>query len=367
MNFTNFITESFDSQRDIEALADAIYKEAGRILSKNPTAFIIESKFVGLYLTVYMEDVNFKAKTKEVNEMLAQTHATSVDFKINDRNSKTTKGHYRTADFGSHKTHEIQILFNSQSYELHDLNEQYPEAKHDDSKLADLIEKTILIRYDTLVHELTHALDDFLSNGKAFANSYDAKDDPTHYLTSQHEINARFSQTITDKELKDEKLIASNPTKRSKDLGRGGFENYLFKFKQGFVGWDILTEKQQRQLTKRLYNEYMSLTRDEEQIILQRLLGSIAWNISFKERIDYRVPNKMEPRFKFNIKAELTKVIDGIIKGKISGRDLEKNYEGVYDVLVTNKDDNDALLNFLKELDLNTNLLPDFKIKVGRL
>lgn len=119
--------------------------------------------------------------------------------------------------------------------------------------------------FTVLRHELQHAYDYYISGGK-FTSDKKSKDfyakkrgnvidtDPktkeimrVKYLRLQHEINARFTQTIT--ELNDYGL----------HNGDGSFvsiQDYLNTFKKWFYGWDIMTPKVQKYLMRRASQYY---------------------------------------------------------------------------------------------------------------
>lgn len=62
---------------------------------------------------------------------------------------------------------------------------------------------------DVLMHEITHAFDDYKSNGHALSKGYITPDDPegfNSYLMQPLEVNARFSQALWDLAVRIEKI-----------------------------------------------------------------------------------------------------------------------------------------------------------------
>jgi hypothetical protein len=109
-----------------------------------------------------------------------------------------------------------------------------------------------------MIHELTHVYDYFISKGKNLDSygkkvsgeeelqRYDKNDpqDLKDYLSHNVEVNARFQEVISMPEMKDSTIP---------------FEEYLDMFKVRFDGWNIIPEKAQKRLIKRLYDYYAQL------------------------------------------------------------------------------------------------------------
>jgi len=111
---------------------------------------------------------------------------------------------------------------------------------------------------ETLIHELTHAFDDYRSKGeylgkKKYSSDFEKKD----YWLQQVEINARFGQTT--KGVLDKKL--------SLDSGNG-FEEYMRYFKKAIGKWEDMPDWVQKRLKGRMYKEYSELSNQEKDIIL---------------------------------------------------------------------------------------------------
>ena len=94
----------------------------------------------------------------------------------------------------------------------------------------------------TLIHELQHFLDDKRSDGKALAGAIDSHKDKDGYLTSQHEVNARYSNVV---------YIIKNTNEMTQRFSR-----VQMKFESLFEGWHLLDFSEQQRLIKRLYAEW---------------------------------------------------------------------------------------------------------------
>jgi GNAT superfamily N-acetyltransferase len=131
------------------------------------------------------------------------------------------------------------------------------------TKLSDTLERQIKTRYmDVLVHELTHAFDDFRSKGKFKKDSYKSPTSgggDSEYWLQQIEINARFAETA--QALVSKKLSLDSGTQK-------GFQNYMEVFQSAIRKWEIMPEWVQRRLRGRMYKEYSELSNQEKDIIL---------------------------------------------------------------------------------------------------
>jgi hypothetical protein len=120
---------------------------------------------------------------------------------------------------------------------------------------ASILHRFLTSRYDTLIHELRHAYDDFASTGKyrfspetakAGEAKAQAKDDATRelahqaYLLQPHEISARFTQTV-----------ATLP------YPQGSWRDYRDQFTQRFYGWSPLPPDVKMRLLKRLATHWI--------------------------------------------------------------------------------------------------------------
>jgi len=187
------------------------------------------------------------------------------------------------------------------------------------------IEKTEI--RNSLVHEFTHAYDDYISKGKyASKDSPKSKEDSLGYLQSNHEVNARYTAAVD--EIRNYKLI--DPDNKT----RGGFENYLWEFKQAFLGWADMKPEVQKSLTNRLYKDYSQLRGNEVGLAAEKAVSSAFWHPSQISGI------KTDPRLgDFDLKKKLAVVVKAINSGKLRGEELKKRYPGAWNAMLAAKQD----------------------------
>lgn len=181
-------------------------------------------------------------------------------------------------------------------------------------------------RYTTIVHELTHMIDDYQSDEKALSKKAKHKDDYKEYLRLPHEINARYTQTVSHQDLIDQKV--NYP---SHGHGRGGFEEYVREFKHKFIGWHDIDEKDRKHLIKRLFTEYNKFTKEEELRVINRGFNEIFWDMTLepKTKVDWRSFYKKEKRLKADLKKIGHQVIKAVVKNRMKLPVLKKHYEGL--------------------------------------
>lgn len=285
-------------------------------------------------------------KTKEVKEILTRQLIKGVDFVFTDTPT-TKRGAYKIVDnLDDTYVKTIELYYDPRSVVA---SKYYDNRLKDETSSDDIIKSLVEQRFTTLVHELTHTLDDLVSKGRAI-NKTSQDGDHNAYLKLPHEINARYTQVTASKEMKEMKLKSSHPSARAKSLGHGGFENYLDTFKQSFLGWDIMEDKVKKQLTKRLYKEYTTFTNSEKTKIVSGLLSPVAWNFVFDTKNDYKV--KSERRFRFNLKKDLTNVLKEFASGKMSPNTLAVEYAGV----------NNALVELVKETEKFDKMIDELRL-----
>ena len=106
-----------------------------------------------------------------------------------------------------------------------------------------------IFNLNTLVHELQHAYDYWISDGKYKISSKDVEKThdtgSLHYFRAQWEINARFTDFLN--------RIIKNPNNIFQSL-----EELINEMKDRFDFWDKITPKQQKTLIRRIssYHEY---------------------------------------------------------------------------------------------------------------
>jgi GNAT superfamily N-acetyltransferase len=211
-----------ESQRELEKIADLVMAyiatEKATEITKAWSKDGIEMLYVDLRRIAYsgpLEDF-----TKE--------HRVEVTF---PQDSGGDLGEY------SKLGHDIRVYVDYKWFES-----KWDERRgYKDVTTDDILE--FLGQYsETLMHELTHAYDDFLSKGKALRSTRELykRGGREAYLNDAAEVNARYQAAV--RELRKQKISTF------KQLGE--------KFKEVFEGWDILPEDSRERLLKRLYVDF---------------------------------------------------------------------------------------------------------------
>jgi hypothetical protein len=151
-------------------------------------------------------------------------------------------------------------------------------------------------RFDTLVHELTHAYDAWASSGKYIGHPRTAefyKDTKNYdkYLNQPLEINARFYQVVS--QMYHER--------------RKTWKEYLNYFRWNFPGWKLLPDDEKRRLIQRLAVEYGKHNTPKPMDIsgqVKRLEAKLEQrygtqiNLYFNDHVDSIVVNHIETKDK---------------------------------------------------------------------
>lgn len=154
-----------------------------------------------------------------------------LSFTVEWKDNVNYSGIYKPREGYGHG--EISIVISDKDFEFI----RNPRSSHE------VIQ--ILKKYQSvIVHELTHAYDDWASKGKYITSQRSkdglgAQDDPsgrTTYLNSAHEISARFNQAIHD-------LPEPNGV---------SWRSYMTEFKTKIQGWQNIPASEKKRLLTRL-------------------------------------------------------------------------------------------------------------------
>lgn len=318
------LLESIESQRAIEKLTDEILSHYSKIL----TSTLSTSKFKGKGEMWKQVSKNFNlfisyidlSDIKKVDPILKEF----VDFGITVR---VLLKKDRAGQQGSYKRElELGKLFRTIDliYDLREWEGIIINFENNVVSRSDL-KKVLDSQKGTLVHELIHAYDDFVSLGKALDDKVSSQTSSyMGYLKKPSEINARYAETVSI--IKELKLI---PTSHSR---RGGFKKYVDTFKFTFTGWQEMDKKIQKRLIGRLAKEYESLTPDESKQLISSALISGFWHMAFSDKPDYRKIKLYDKRVKINPKKEMKKLVIAFMKGKLPNSNTV--YDGLSNALV---------------------------------
>lgn len=227
------LTETVDHQKGFEHLAIKVLDSfATRIVKLLPDIakrheLPLHKIDLESYPAILLQDVNNGKIIKHLPRSLQKfvEDNPTLRFEISER-TENTKGYYRRRP----SQPEIVLLVDKEA-----LVEFQTSLKSGLNWYN--VRDFLFTTYETLIHELVHAYDDWVSNGnyRTFIDfSYE------EYLKKQEEVNARFYQVVS-------KL---NPNVTWKEFRSG--------FIYSFDGWHLLSEEQRKRLLKRLSRYYLS-------------------------------------------------------------------------------------------------------------
>ncbi len=255
-SFKQFLLETRDSQREIRAIADEFfdsfvdhiesYPKEQVILPKPEDAFdhmFLDMKRIGDYIRIGRYSV-LKDFLRDASRHM-QVIITSIEsgrflpsgsagtFVFPKSQYKQMKDTVLVVGVPIKAIQFVIQIFKTQE----DPNKAFGKIK-DRWKVA-----TEKISRGTFIHELTHAYDYYVSEGR-FTDAegiVKSGDDEAGYYASQHEVNARYSDTIAQL-----------------DGVKGDLDkyDYIKRFMEMFVGWDVLDYSQQKRLIKRATMEW---------------------------------------------------------------------------------------------------------------
>jgi hypothetical protein len=257
--------ENVQMQTDIQKLADIITIEianvAARKISKD-----IEDEFERMaYYIVSNKDITAKMVGKGFSReffTLIKKNWLTVIYKDKPYRS-TAKGTYGEGTINVHISEDDQK-------EITDYISQMIDKEIKNVNTFNFAHRIVKKYHSTLVHEIQHAVDDYLSNGKyRDKNHAKAKDQLYNnqnyddYYKLSHEINARYTQTVSDMGYStgyvDKWGFAVSPSEFN-------WDNYLKCFQNRFIGWDLITDEQRKRLISRLSQQYSYMTRNREKL-----------------------------------------------------------------------------------------------------
>lgn len=242
--------ESLTSQKYLEELLDDIIK----LMVKRTVLYDIQEKDGLKYLNyingAYLPNLDISNYDEELQRFIKETKIVVVPEKNHD-------------SLGSYTLRKdmkmIYLKFTDEFIE--DINGELEK-----SDLEQALYFKFNIHFDSsLLHELQHAWDDWKSDGKSFHNkkwgkfvdkkkkliksdSFTKEESDAHkmYMNLQHEINARFAQTIKKIYFTD----IDDDTKTVETMKP--LEKVLKDFKVNFEGYGILSPKDKKRLINRV-------------------------------------------------------------------------------------------------------------------
>jgi len=325
----NLFAESIESQKEIEKLSEFCIERLAKVtynrINRDARGDIdllwdyVESKG-GLGFTITQENIIGAFRSKFLQPFFDYLEEFIEQFSIKviwgtDLPRKNTWGMY------SSEKKRISLYIHDEKViqEILDTYTRLNDSKRIISKIQGIYERRIL---STLVHELTHAYDDFVSSGEYMPKDYvdpQSGGDWGEYAKQNMEVNARYSQATYKL---DEMEIRYTST----------FEAVVDEFKRRFEGWGNIGKDQQKRLIKRLYEWYMQPIDGRQKKRALRLLHNILshkvmHDFEFTKEIsnnNLEIPESMEQlRGEVDVVAYLKDTAELLLSGKYSKKDFD--------------------------------------------
>jgi len=261
------ITESYESQRELEWVVEDVLS----IIAYNFLNNAENDRLPSIHLNRLISETD---KPYAVTKKFIGASFTRIKFTLTNNINKKGEAIQR----GPGESFLITVFFTEKEYKV--LNEiKYSD---DDSALKFRLLKKYMDNFfgSTLLHELQHAYDGFISKGKALIDKKQMRTDDRReelmlkskrseltpeeikeldksyndYLRYTHEINARFAQVIKVLGFV-ETVYGDSPYE---DFGKKlvEWDRVMTQFRYLFSGWDIMSGKMKKRLMGRLYKIY---------------------------------------------------------------------------------------------------------------
>lgn len=261
------LSEDFDTQEEMIRLSNDVLKE---VIKKGVNYYIYSTPFIlSTYVNVFQ---NLPSKYNKLREFLREYHLRIVmeegdlvffssTNKINGRIELQRFAKDYLAEATKNCAEFLQSHPDVNEVTEEELKELYREVYFDVYK-----EDLIL----SLAHELQHAYDSWRSNNKyikdkSSKNYYkpgntinDKRDEETYkkYLKLHHEINARFTQAIAKSRLIDIVFSRDDPKRPFGYQYAVPINDFIKSFKLNFLGYNVLSPKQQKYVLRRASQYY---------------------------------------------------------------------------------------------------------------
>jgi len=279
------IEETQVGQKDLEKFADDILKliADGIMREKARAIFLTDNKkepitAMPIVNTLMMSGDGFS----EIEEFVNSTNIRIAPTSVPIRGRKTIKGELEYGPPNKFNEEYYKIWLKYSNLELDAINEI---LNRDDREVTtnDVHFKLFFLFYSTLLHELQHAYDAWRSKGKAFGGqlkkSYTSAQEKANmlmrtksgydeltpeeidalnksrinYLNLVHEINARYAQAM-------QKISLKTMDFKTFDDIKEDWNKVYRDFKLHFDGWEHLSDKMKKKLTRRLAKAYQEIS-----------------------------------------------------------------------------------------------------------
>lgn len=274
------IEETHTGQKDIEKLANDILKSmAVEILKKKAhMVFLTDDENEPITSFPIVNTIMYTGDGfNEIKDFVEQTNIRIAPTEL-IRGVASIKGEleYSPKDKFGNEFFKISLKYNDDN--LAGMNELF-KVKGSSITDTDVYFSIFYMWYSTLLHELQHAYDAWRSGGKAFnkqtTKSYTKLQDKARnimrsnvgyddltpeeikalndsreaYLNLVHEINARYTQAMAKFALVGFDFNTFDDVKKN-------WNDVYYDFKKHFDGWNILSDKMKRKMTRRVAKAY---------------------------------------------------------------------------------------------------------------
>jgi hypothetical protein len=256
-HLTSFrLFENVEMQKDIETLADLILSNITEQAIRKVTNAITNDSDHYMAWGMWGEEVANQLAGKGFSRSfmrLVKTKSFHIRFVYQPKNSTTR---------GQHDDGKIEVYILPDNIEK--IRNMISDGKLDEYTIRSIFKAC----RSTLVHELQHLLDFWVSNNKfidknhrtAMLKMYNDKEYDDYYKLS-HEINARYTQTVADMGYNTSYIDKYGFTSAPSTFN---WENYLTAFKHRFIGWDIIEPEERKRLISRLSQQYQYMNKNKE-------------------------------------------------------------------------------------------------------
>lgn len=261
------LSEDFDTQEEMIKLSNDVLKS---VIRKAVNYFLYSyPNILTTYVGVFQ---NLPQKYNKLSEFLRTYHMKIVFDEgnriyfspIGNTNGSIVLGKY-TNHF-TENAYKICTDFINNHPNVEDASDDEITELYRDIYFAVYSEKMIL----SLAHELQHAYDSWRSKNKAFKDkasnkyyssgnkNFEDMDKETYekYLKLHHEINARFTQAMAQVRLIEIVFTRDDPNRPFGYQYAIPINDFIKSFKLNFLGYDVLTPKQQKYVLRRASQYY---------------------------------------------------------------------------------------------------------------
>lgn len=326
------IKETQTGQKDLEKFTNEVLKSLADAVLRNKSqmAALGESEDEPLYdlpatHTIMMNGAGYN----EIGEFVKDTTIRIVPTRlIKGRRDLKGQLEYTAPDKFGNDFFKIWLKYNDA--DLDEINSMFKKHGADVTQ-QDIYFKMFYMFYSTLLHELQHAYDAWRSGGKAFNSqlnkNYISLQDKSNYIKSKnknydeltpeeieaigngekaylnlvHEINARYAQAMQKTQLTGMDFNTFDDIKKN-------WEDVYRQFRTNFFGWNLLSDKMKRKLTRRVakaYQEESENLKTAKEKYSKKDLEMVSENIQLADKT-YFTPGRLSPRVREIIVSKIT-------------------------------------------------------------